>query len=302
MPNAISVEVSRKALRVKLSDGRTIIVPVDRYPRLACATKQERSNWSIIGGGHGIHWEDIDEDVSVEGLLAGKPSRESASSVMNWLKARSQPRFCAWKGPSYGEGNQLGLPARFLILGESHYDRCGTLEDGHSPTKDVVCDYLQGGRHPFFTKLIHTILGPGTSEQKTPFFRSVAFYNYVQRSVGDAPGRRPTPDLWQAAAAPFLATVEDLRPTHILACGWDLWDNMPEFKPVWTQPSEKLIRWLKSVKSQRQEFPPTRPPKSLLGCYRHSRGQSFVLALPHPSRASGAWHRVVKRFLKYRVE
>ena len=54
MPNAISVEVSGKALSVKLSDGRMIAIPVDRYPRLAYATKQERANWRIVGRGHGI--------------------------------------------------------------------------------------------------------------------------------------------------------------------------------------------------------------------------------------------------------
>ncbi len=90
VPSAIGVEVSESLLRVELNDGRTISVPVDWYPRLTHATQKERNNWTIIGGGQGIHWEDIDEDISVEGLLQGKPSGESQSSLRKWLKSRDR--------------------------------------------------------------------------------------------------------------------------------------------------------------------------------------------------------------------
>ena len=82
MPAAIGVDVAGNVLRVELSDGRAISVPVDWYPRLAHATEKERANWRIIGRGQGIHWEDIDEDVSVRDLLLGKRSEESQSSLM----------------------------------------------------------------------------------------------------------------------------------------------------------------------------------------------------------------------------
>ena len=88
IPDAIYVEMSESTLSVGLSDGRTISVPIDWYPRLAHATEKERANWRIIGTGHGVHWEDIDEDISVEGLLARSPSAESQSSLEKWLKAR----------------------------------------------------------------------------------------------------------------------------------------------------------------------------------------------------------------------
>jgi hypothetical protein len=88
IPDAIDVEVSEDTLSVELSDGRTISVPLDWYPRLTHATEAERANLRIIGRGHGIHWEDIDEDISVEGLLAGKPSGESQSSLKKWLEKR----------------------------------------------------------------------------------------------------------------------------------------------------------------------------------------------------------------------
>lgn len=90
VPSAIGVEVSENTLSVELNDGRTISVPVGWYPRLTHATPEERDNWKIIGGGQGIHWEDIDEDISVEGLLRGKPSGESQSSLRKWLKSRDR--------------------------------------------------------------------------------------------------------------------------------------------------------------------------------------------------------------------
>lgn len=83
--DAEDVKVTEDTLSVDLSDGRTISVPLEWFPRLVHATPEERNNWRLIGRGHGIHWEDIDEDISVEGLLAGKPSGESHKSFKNWL-------------------------------------------------------------------------------------------------------------------------------------------------------------------------------------------------------------------------
>lgn len=89
VPNIEDVIVSDDTLTVELSDGRTLSVPLVWYPRLSHANAAERSNWRLIGKGQGIHWEDIDEDVSVEGLLAGKPSGESQRSFKKWLAARA---------------------------------------------------------------------------------------------------------------------------------------------------------------------------------------------------------------------
>jgi hypothetical protein len=68
-------------LRVDLLDGRTNIVPLAWYPRLLHATAQERDNWKVAGGGFGIHWPDIDEDLSVEGLLRGLPAPRVAAET-----------------------------------------------------------------------------------------------------------------------------------------------------------------------------------------------------------------------------
>ncbi len=89
VPNAESVSVTEDSLSVDLSDGRTIAVPLAWFPRLLHATPEERKNWRLIGKGAGIHWNDIDEDISVEGLLAGRPSGESQASFRKWLNQRT---------------------------------------------------------------------------------------------------------------------------------------------------------------------------------------------------------------------
>lgn len=68
------VEVSEDMLSVQLMDGRKISVPLVWYPRLLNATESERKNWRIIGGGYGLRWNDVDEDLSTEGLLRGAPA------------------------------------------------------------------------------------------------------------------------------------------------------------------------------------------------------------------------------------
>ena len=88
IPEATNVSVTEDTLCVELSDGRTISAPLEWYPRLVYGTQEERSKWRLIGRGQGIHWEDLDEDISIEGLLAGKPSGESQFSFKRWLAAR----------------------------------------------------------------------------------------------------------------------------------------------------------------------------------------------------------------------
>ena len=89
IPRAEGVTVTTDTLVVELSDGRTISVPLAWFPRLLHATLEERNKWRLIGRGHGIHWENLDEDISVEGLLAGKPSGESQISFKKWLEFRT---------------------------------------------------------------------------------------------------------------------------------------------------------------------------------------------------------------------
>jgi len=87
---AQQVTVTDDSLTVDLTDGRTITAPLAWYPRLVHGTPQERNKWRLIGDGEGIHWPDLDEDLSVEGLLLGRPSGESQRSFQRWLDERSQ--------------------------------------------------------------------------------------------------------------------------------------------------------------------------------------------------------------------
>lgn len=70
IPNATHVEVDETTLHVFLADGREISAPLEWFPRLIAATLEQRNNWRLIGNGVGIHWEDIDEDISIDSLLA----------------------------------------------------------------------------------------------------------------------------------------------------------------------------------------------------------------------------------------
>ena len=88
IPEAEQVSVTDAALQVSFSDGRTISVPLDWYPRLVHATRKEKDNWELMGEGAGIRWPDLDEDLSVEGLIAGRPSGESKRSFNRWLESR----------------------------------------------------------------------------------------------------------------------------------------------------------------------------------------------------------------------
>lgn len=88
MPKIISVTVTDETLSADLEDGRTISVLIGWYLRLTHGTPAERAASQISGGGYGMHWPELDEDLGVEGLLLGKRSRESASSFRRWLDGR----------------------------------------------------------------------------------------------------------------------------------------------------------------------------------------------------------------------
>ena len=90
---ALHVTITDDTLTVDLDDGRTISVPLGWYPRLLHGCLDERSHWRLIGQGQGIHWPDLDEDISVEGLLLGRPPGESQRSFKRWLEGRTTPHL-----------------------------------------------------------------------------------------------------------------------------------------------------------------------------------------------------------------
>jgi hypothetical protein len=75
------VHFSEDTISVDLVDGRTITVPLAWYPRLLHSTDEQRRNWQVAGGGYGIHWPDIDEDLTTQGLLRGAPSPRSRTTA-----------------------------------------------------------------------------------------------------------------------------------------------------------------------------------------------------------------------------
>ncbi|MCY3840744.1 MAG: DUF2442 domain-containing protein [Gammaproteobacteria bacterium] len=89
MSTVLDVKVSDDTLRVTLSDGRELAVPSGWYPRLAHAKASELDCWMIIDGGFGIHWPQLEEDISLSGLLSGTPSQESRQSLGHWLATRT---------------------------------------------------------------------------------------------------------------------------------------------------------------------------------------------------------------------
>jgi len=86
---AQNLDVTDDNLVVELSDGRSISVPLAWFPRLQHGTSKERNNWRWIGDREGIHWPDLDEDISVENLILGQPSGESQDSFRRWLEKRN---------------------------------------------------------------------------------------------------------------------------------------------------------------------------------------------------------------------
>lgn len=104
---AQDVRVDEDVLSVDLTDGRTIITPLAWYPRLFYGNASERANFEIIGDGRYIHWPDLDEDLTVAGILAGRPSHESTKSLKKWLDSRPKTakqhiRQVAEKKAKYG--------------------------------------------------------------------------------------------------------------------------------------------------------------------------------------------------------
>ena len=81
-----AVQFSENTLTAHLSDGRTVTMTLESYPRLENATAQERSHWRLTGNGEGVYWPDLDEQISVGNFLAGTPSGESQRSFQDWFK------------------------------------------------------------------------------------------------------------------------------------------------------------------------------------------------------------------------
>ena len=90
VPAIRSVTVTGSILTFEVEDGRSVSAPLDWFPRLQAGTVEERSHWTLIGAGYGAHWPDLDVDIRVESLLAGRRSLEGQRSFQAWLERRSK--------------------------------------------------------------------------------------------------------------------------------------------------------------------------------------------------------------------
>ncbi len=88
-PIALEVRVTDEKLIVDLTDGRSLVIPLEWYPRLTYGTSEEKQNWQLLGDGYAIEWPDLDEHIGIEGLLAGRRSSESKKSLERWLGSRN---------------------------------------------------------------------------------------------------------------------------------------------------------------------------------------------------------------------
>jgi len=87
-PIITDLTIGDNAFVVHLADGRSLTIPYNWYPRLAYGTAAERQNWEVFGDGFAIHWSELDEDLAIDGLLAGNRSAESGRSLERWLRSR----------------------------------------------------------------------------------------------------------------------------------------------------------------------------------------------------------------------
>src|SRR3954447_6139 len=107
MAAAQSVRVTDRTLVIELRDGRVVSVPLTWYPRLLEGSPRERKRWELLGPGIGIHWPELDEDISVEGLLAGARSGESATSLNAWRARRRTRTRRTRKSAVSGRGDRV---------------------------------------------------------------------------------------------------------------------------------------------------------------------------------------------------
>ena len=212
---ATGVLVSEESLSVELADGRTIFVPLAWYPRLVSATVEERGSWRLIGGGRGIHWPVLDEDISVANLLAGEPSAESQSSFKKWLESRSKP------GRGRKKVNRLyGTAAgeRIKVTRPTRYDR---VHHAAVRTSDFVFNQLIPyiGNKRKLLPLIQQALQHTTPPETSTFVDLFAGSGVVSR-LAKTLGYRVIANDWEPYAQPINACyIACNRPPAFTALG-----------------------------------------------------------------------------------
>lgn len=134
--------------------------------------------------------------------------------------------FKPWLGQNYSERIS---DKRVLILGESHYEWSTSGDLQPDLTQICIKEQLDGSwTKAFWTNIVIAFTGNTPRlEDKKRFWHSVAFYNYVQESVGFGPRVRPSAEMWKRSEAPFVKVLENLKPDAMIVLGYKLWDNLP---------------------------------------------------------------------------
>ena len=211
--------------------------------------------------------------------------------------------FQPWIGDRYGSNNSLGLPARLLVLGESHYGANARPDI----TKEVVGEVFDEGvsyRYRFFTSVFKAVLEAErepTREALEEFCRAIAFYNFIQEMMPTA-GDRPTGTQWTCAAVPFFECLEKVNPSHVVACGFELWANLPSERFSWLS-GETEAHLLGRLPTQYQDSAQHRK-HGWVGRYDHAGGGCLILKIHHPSIAFSAaeWRPLLQRFFQLEVD
>ena len=202
--------------------------------------------------------------------------------------------FKPWIGDDYRSGSKIGLSCKLMLLGESHY---GGREKSYPDfTKCVIREYVHGDwTHRYFTTLQKAVLGSETDPKR--LWQFVAFYNFIQDLL-EKPGAMPEECMWEKAKSPFRECLECLHPTHVIACGFRLWDHLPGDEGFWKSAPEderNIMKFLpKKFDTQIHK------DRGWLGRYQHGKGECLIVKIKHPSVAFSwrEWHPMLKHFLQ----
>ena len=213
-------------------------------------------------------------------------------------------RFEPWTGCRYGRHNSCGLPERLLVLGESHYG--GKEQDCPTFTQEAVKEFLAGDdSYLFLTWVLNACRVPErepTPEARAEFCHAIAFYNFVQDMI-PKPRVRPSKEQWAGGIAPFFECLDRLTPSHVVACGFQLWDTLPHqgYSRLSTEIEREI--WDRFPDQGKRRTDCT-DPGDWVGRYAYKSGACLILRIKHPSVAGSAaqWRSVLRRFFEPEVD
>lgn len=156
---------------------------------------------------------------------------------MTWRPAHER-HLKPWIGEDYAAGTAFGK--RVMILGEAHYQWDHEITPYPELTRTAIRDQITGEyTFAFWTRVVSAFIGHKPSfEEKQKFWRSVAFYNYVQESVGFGPKVAPAPEMWTRSEPAFAEVLREHAPQVLIVLGYRLWNHLPALGRVADQPIE----------------------------------------------------------------